>query len=214
MKQSKRDIYILSDTKVDGAKNLQLIQTKLIDLKIDISSFDALIFTSKNGVLHLDEVTKIWKTIPSYAISDKTAQTILNKGGKLVFTGKKNHGDEFATELIQVLQGKKVAFVGAKKVVSNLVDILIKNKIECTHIPIYETKCVEYKQKQTLPKNSIIIFSSPSTINCFFKSVIWDESFQAISIGKTTAKYFPEFIQPIISNETSLKSCVEKALSL
>jgi len=214
MEQSKRDIYILSDTKIEGVQNLQLIKTKPIALTIDISNFDALIFTSKNGVIHLDKVTKSWKEIPSYAISKQTAQVIQDKGGNLVFTGKKKHGDQFAEELIKKLQGKSTAFIGAKKVVSDLVDILEKNQIGCIHIPIYETECVVYKDKLQLSKNSIIIFSSPSTIDCFFKNIDWDKSYQAISIGKTTAKYFPSFINPIIAEDTSLQSCVQKALSL
>jgi uroporphyrinogen-III synthase len=214
MKQLEKNIYILSNTKVDGAQNLQLIKTETIAPTIDITNFDALIFTSKNGIEHLDIQNDQWKQIPSYAISEKTANVITTKGGNLVFTGEKGHGDQFATELIEKLQGKKVAFVGAKNVVSNLVEILKENKIDCIHLAIYETKCVEYKKRKVLPKDSIIIFSSPSTIECFFKTIDWDESFQAISIGNTTAKYFPDFITPIISNNTSLESCVEKALSL
>ena len=162
----------------------------------------------------MENSTKDWKSIPSYAISNKTADVIADKGGNLVFTGQKKHGDQFANELIEKLQGKKVAFIGAKEVVSNLVDILNKNQINCIHIPMYETKCVEYNSKINLPDNSIIIFSSPSTIKCFFKNISWKENFQAISIGDTTAKYFPEYVKPIISEDTSLQSCVQKALSL
>jgi len=214
MEQSNKNIYILSDTKVEGAKNLQLIKTKSLPLTIDIKNFDALIFTSKNGVIHLDTLTKDWQKIASYAISEKTAQAIQEKNGNLVFTGKKKHGDAFAKELIKKLQGQRVAFVGAKDVVSNLIEILVENKINCIHIPIYETSCIEYETKVKLEENTIIIFSSPSTIKCFFKNVNWKKSFQAIAIGHTTAKYFPKTITPIISEDTSLKSCVQKALSL
>jgi len=214
MEQVKKNIYILSDTKVEGAKNLKLIQTNLISLTIDILTFDALIFTSKNGVIHLDNVTQNWKSIPSYAISEKTAQSIQSRGGNLVFTGKKGHGNQFAYELINQLKEKKVAFVGAQDVVSNLVGILKEHQIDCTHIPIYETSCIEHEKKIDLEENAIIIFSSPSTIECFLKTVSWKESFYAIAIGETTAKYFPKNITPIISEETSLKSCVQKALSL
>jgi uroporphyrinogen-III synthase len=49
---------------------------------------------------------------------------------------------------------------------------------------------------------------------CFLKLLSWDESFKAISIGKTTAKYFPSYITPIVSDETSLVSCVKKAQEL
>ena len=42
----------------------------------------------------------------------------------------------------------------------------------------------------------------------------WDESFKAISIGHTTAKYFPSNITPLIADTTSLESCVKKAIEL
>jgi len=213
-KNEKKNIYILSDTPIEHAKNLPLIQTTPIQKEIDFSLYDAIIFTSKNGVKAIDAITKEWTKLPCYAISNKTAKTIKEHGGKIAFISEKKHGDEFATELIDKLQNKKVLFLGAKKVVANLVEILNINRVTCTHEPIYETSCIEYNEKVTLPKNSIIIFSSPSTIECFFKNINWDKSFKAISIGNTTAKYFPKDIIPIISDNTSLNSCVQKALSL
>ena len=62
---------------------------------------------------------------------------------------------------------------------------------------MYNTKCKQ-KINKIPEKNSIIIFSSPSTIKCFLNNFKWDSSYKAISIGKTTAKYFPDFIKPII----------------
>lgn len=210
-----KNIYILSDTQVEHAKNIPLIETKLIESKIDIDKYDALIFTSKKGVIHLNQLLgQKWKKIPSYAISKQTAKEIQNHNGNLVFTGEKQHGDKFAHELIKLLQRKKVAYIGAKKVVSDLHNILNNNGVNCDHIAVYETICVEYEQKLDLPDNSIIIFSSPSTIKCFLKNAIWKDSFQAISIGHTTKKYFPNYIKPIVADDTSLKSCVQKALSL
>ena len=209
-----KNIYILSDTPVKHAKNLPLIQITPIKKEIDFSGFDALIFTSKNAIKAIEDINPNWKKLPCYAISNKTAKVIKEYGGKVAFISEKKHGDAFAYELIDHLKNKKVLFLGAKKVVANLVEILNENGVTCVHEPIYETSCVEYKEKITLPKNSIIVFSSPSTIECFFKNILWDESFQAISIGHTTAKFFPEYIKPLISDTTSLQSCVQKALSL
>ena len=132
----------------------------------------------------------------------------------MAFVGKEKHGDEFAHELLTLLKGKRTAYIGAQDTVSNFMKILKENGIECDHIPVYRTVCRAYDEKISLPKGSVVIFSSPSTIECFFKNVEWDESFRAISIGKTTAKYFPDFIQPLIAENTSLESCVYKALSL
>ncbi|MBD3841175.1 MAG: uroporphyrinogen-III synthase [Campylobacterales bacterium] len=215
LKNKNKNIYILSDKYVKYAKNIPLINTISLINKIDLLEYDALIFTSKNGVIHINSVTDKWKTIPSYAISTQTAKEIKKLGGSLKFIGKEKHGDQFANELIPLLsQYKKVAYLGAKDIVSDLITILNENKIDCDHIAVYETVCVQYKEKINLPNDSIIIFSSPSTIRCFFKNVNWKESFKAISIGHTTKKYFPNNITPIISDDTTLQSCVQKALSL
>jgi len=211
----RKNIYVLNDQQVNYAKNLPMIQTISLNLNIDITQYDALIFTSKNGVKHCDALFQnAWKKIPSYAISKDTAKQIKDLKGKLAFTGKEKHGDEFAYEILDHLKGKKAAYLGAQSIVSNFIEILHNNNIECDHIPIYQTVCRDYDKKLILPSRSIIIFSSPSTIECFFKNVEWDQSFTAISIGRTTAKYFPAFVNPVIADTPSLKSCVCKALSL
>ncbi|GIU01447.1 hypothetical protein TSL6_19530 [Sulfurovum sp. TSL6] len=215
LKSLQKNIYVLSDKQVRYAKNLPMIQTIGIHSNIDITQYDALIFTSKNGVKHCDSLfSSEWKKIPAYAISKDTAKYIKELKGKLAFTGKEKHGDEFAYELVDHLKGKKIAYLGAQSIVSNLIEVLHNNHIQCDHIPVYKTVCRDYDNKIKLPSHSIIIFSSPSTIECFLKNVEWDKSFTAISIGRTTAKYFPDFIHPIMSDTPSLKSCVCKALSL
>lgn len=211
----RKNIYVFGDKQVLYAKNLPMIQTTGIQPELDITQYDALIFTSKNGVKYCDSLfANKWKKIPAYAISKDTAKQIKDLKGKLAFSGKEKHGDEFAYEIIDHLKGKRVAYLGAQSIVSNMIEILHNNDIHCDHIPVYKTMCKDYNQKIKLPSCSIIIFSSPSTIECFFKNIEWDKSFTAISIGRTTAKYFPDFVNPIIADTPSLKSCVCKALSI
>lgn len=213
-KNSKMDIYILSDKKVKWAKNLPMIEIHYQDSDIDIKSYDALIFTSKNAIIGIDSISPAWKQIPSYVIAPQTAKILKEMGGKLTFTGKAKHGNEFAHEIIPLLENKKVLYVRGKDLVSGLVTILQDNKISCDEVIVYETACKSYENPPILPKNSVIIFSSPSTIKCFFKNNIWDESFTAIAIGNTTAKHFPPHIEPIVSDNTSLEFCVKKAIEI
>jgi uroporphyrinogen-III synthase len=84
----------------------------------------------------------------------------------------------------------------------------------CDDIIVYENRCNSDIKVKELPENSYIIFSSPSTIECFFKKFTWKESYTAISIGNTTAKYFPKEIIPVIADTTSLESCINKAIEL
>jgi uroporphyrinogen-III synthase len=204
-------IYILSTKKVDGAINLPVFKINFIKQNINFHNYDALIFTSKNSILAINSFNKLWQTIPSYVIAPQTANILKQHNGTLEFVGKTNNGNDFAQELIKKLQNKKVLYLRGDKVVSNLVDILNTNHINCNENIVYKTTCKTTIKPNIPPKNSVIIFSSPSTIDCFLKNFKWLDSYYAISIGKTTAKYFPSYIKPIISDTTSLESCVSKA---
>jgi uroporphyrinogen-III synthase len=191
-----------------------MFEIKYIHKKIDYSFYDALIFTSKNAILAINDMDDEWKNIPTYVIAAQTAKTLEDLGGKLSFVGKTGHGNSFALEIAELLKEKKVLYLGALEVVSNLVEILQDNGVICDVEVIYETVCKKYEKKIELPKNSIIIFSSPSTIKCFFKNIQWDKSYKAVAIGETTANYFPPNIVPFVADTTSLESCVIKAIEL
>jgi uroporphyrinogen-III synthase len=214
IKNKDKNIFVLSDKKVKFAKNLPVIKIKHIKQNIDFEKYDALIFTSKNAISAVDAINKKWKKIPAYVIAPQTAKAVKHYGGTLKLVGKKKHGDEFAEEIKEELKEKRVLYLGGTKTVSNLVSILNDNGVICENIAIYETICKKYKRKTKLPRNSTVIFSSPSTIDCFLENFAWDESYKAVSIGKTTAKFFPEYIKPYISETTSLESCVKKAIEL
>ncbi|MDD2790691.1 MAG: uroporphyrinogen-III synthase [Sulfurimonas sp.] len=213
-KNKNKNIYILSDKKVKFAKNLPMLEIKLIYKEIDYTLYDALIFTSKNALWAVDQLNHEWRNKPAYVLSAQTAKALKEHKGQLRFTGKSNYGNSFALEIAPLLQGKKVLYLGALEVASDLIPILNANGVICDEEPIYETVCKSYAQKVVLPKNATIIFSSPSTIKCFFQNAHWDESYKAVAIGDTTAKSFPAYITPYIAEKTSLESCVRKALEI
>ncbi|MDQ1268187.1 MAG: uroporphyrinogen-III synthase [Campylobacterota bacterium] len=214
IKNNSLNIYVLNDKKVKWAKNLPVIEIKTIKATIDFPQYDALIFTSKNAVYSLNSYNQEWKTKPLYVIAPQTAKVASNFGGKIKFVSKEKHGDKFANELLPLLKGKKVLYIRGSKVVTNLVETLNSNGIVCDEAIVYQTVCVNFKKKIALPKKSVIIFSSPSTIECFLKNADWDESYRAVCIGYTTKNYFPPYITPVVSETTSLDSCVKKAIEL
>lgn len=204
-------IYLLNDQKYQDIENLDVFGIEYIPSNIDLSTYDALIFTSKNAIYSLDSFNKIWKNIPAYAIAPKTANIIEKLGGKLVFTGETSHGDEFANELILKLKDKKVLYIKALKTVSNLVEILKTNQIDIEELVTYKTSCK--KSNIILEDNSIFIFTSPSSVECFFKQYTWNKTYKAIVIGKTTANYLPANINYKISSITSIEECIKLAKS-
>jgi uroporphyrinogen-III synthase len=205
-------IYLLNNLKYEGVENLEVFGIENISSDVDLSIYDALIFTSKNAIYSINSFNKSWQKIPSYAIAEKTADIINKYGGNLVFTGLTSHGNEFAIELISKLKNKKVLYIRASKTVSKLVNILKDNTIDIDELIAYKTSCLQ--NKKVLENNSIFIFTAPSSVECFFKNYEWHNSYQAITIGKTTAEYLPKNINYILSEKTSIDECIKLAKQL
>ena len=62
MKMTK--IYLLNNLKYEGVENLEVFKIDYIKSDINLSNYDALIFTSKNAIYSLDSFNKKWKDIP------------------------------------------------------------------------------------------------------------------------------------------------------
>ena len=210
-----KNIYILSDAKVKGAKNLPVIKQIFFKKDIDFSKYDYIIFTSKKGVEAADKISFKWRYIPALAIGKATAKKIESLGAKVEFTATKFYGDEFAKELSGILDKKsKLLYIRPKVVLSNLTQILKENGFLIDEVVLYETICQECSKLEKPKKNSYIIFSSPSTIKCFFRCFSWDDSYKAVAIGKKTASFIPKNINYILSPKQTLKECVEYILGL
>lgn len=211
---SKANIYLLNNQKKRWAKNIPLFEINYLKKEIDLTKYDSLIFTSQNAVNALDNINKYWKDIDSYVIGKETAKKVKELGGNLNFISPKSNNYDFTNELVVKLKNKNVLYIRGNKITSNICEKLIECNIHCEEIILYENNYIKPLQKEILPKNSKIIFSSPSTVDYFFRTFHWDYSFKAISIGKTTLKYFPSNIKPILSEKTSLNACIKKAIML
>lgn len=207
-----KKIYLLNEQKHEDVGNLEVFQIEYIKSDVDLKKYDALVFTSKNGVKAINSFNQDWKNIPSYAIAQKTANTIIKLGGVVEFIGNSGHGNDFAYELKNVLKDKKVLYVKALKTVSNLPNILKENGIFLDEIIAYKTFCK--KSNIILEEDSIFIFTSPSSVECFFKQYSWKNSYKAIVIGKTTAEFLPSNINYEISSQTSVEECIKLAKQL
>lgn len=205
-------IYLLNNQKFDNVENLEVFGINYINSDINLKNYEALVFTSKNAIYSIDSFNKDWKNIPSYVIAPKTAKIVNNLKGNLAFTGISSHGNEFAIELIPLLKEKKVLYIKASKTVSNLSAILKENSVILDELIAYETTCK--KVNNNLEKNSVLIFTSPSSVECFFKQYSWNDSYKAVVIGKTTANYLPKEVDFLISSETSIEECIKLARQL
>ena len=206
-------MYLLNNQKFPEVENLEVFKVQSLKIDIDLKPSNALIYTSKSAIFALEDNKIDWKNIPSYLIAPATSKVAELLGVNIVFTGSSGHGNDFAQELIPHLKNKKTLYVRAKKTVSNLPNILRENSIDVDELISYETVCNKNLKEIELEDNSTIIFTSPSSIECFFKKFSWNSSFKAIVIGKTTATYLPKEIKNYkISSSTNVKECVALAL--
>ena len=206
-------IYLLSNREYDDVENIEVFKIEFLPSNIDLSCYDFLLITSKNAIYSLDSFNNDWKKIPSFTIAKKTAKVVIERGGKVEFIGKTGHGNDFAEEILPLLKNKKVLYIRALKVASNLVGILKKHHIDIDELITYKTVCNEFLNKK-IEDNSIVIFTSPSSVNCFFKKYSWNGTLKAVVIGKTTAKNMPLNIKYDVSSQTSIEECIKVAKSL
>lgn len=205
-------IYLLSDKKVEGALNLPVIGYKYLNVSINIKEYDTIIFTSRNAIKALDTLVKGWQKLTIYVIGRGSEEEALALGAKNVVNIEAPNGNEFANSLILLLEGKRVLFPRAKRVVSNVEGVLKDNGIDVDSFTVYETMC---KKTPIIPEDgSVIIFSSPTTVECFLGFVPWSSSYKAVCIGDVTASYLPKGINATVSPENSLEACVKIAREL
>lgn len=206
--------YLLSPSKHDGVENLPMIEFETTSTKIDLKNIDLLLFTSKQAVITIDSIDKEWHTIPSIAIGSETKNTILELGGNVAYEASKSYGDKLAQDIIENFSDKTILYLRPEIVSSNIAKILLDANINILEQIIYKTKCIKYDISLKPPKNSIIIATSPSTMNCFMQNFGWCKSYMVVAIGKTTAATLDNNINFVISNKPTINSCIKKANEL
>ena len=206
-------IYLLSPLKKEGTFSLPLIEFSLVTDTIDFTSANTLMFTSKQAVVSADTIDKRWKKYPTIAIGGATKKKIEELGGEVIYYPKEFYGKVLADDIKTYFSNKKILYLRPKEVSFESRDYLAEAGIELQEQVIYETSCVNYTE-QKLEKNAIIIFTSPSTIKCFFKCFSWDESYRAVLIGHATKEHLPSYCDYVIADEPLIDACVKKAKEL
>ena len=210
MKLGKLPIYLLTEEKRQGVLNFPVIKINFLAPQISFDGVDFLIFTSKNGVRAIDKITDEWKKIPSLAIGKATANEIKQRGGILEYTAKSSYGEDFAKEIISRYQNKTFLFLRAKKIVSDIKSIFENSSNNLIEKVVYETTC--NKPNTHLKRPAFVIFSSPSTVECFLK-IENMENIIPIAIGNKTKEALIQnkinsFLLP---NKPSIDECIKLA---
>ncbi len=207
-------IYLFSEEAHEGVDHLPLIRIRFVPFECDLSSYDAFVFSSKNGVKALALKDDLWQQKELYAIGSGTASYIEKFGVKAVFTCQQSYGDTFAQEIAPFLRHKRVLFPRAKEVSSSLYTLLKDADILIDEVVVYETTCQNYPPEQAPQEYARLIFTSPSTVRCFLKNFPWKASYQAIVIGTKTAAALPKGAVYHLCEKQSIEACITLAKAI
>lgn len=190
--------------------SLPMIEIKSAELKPEdkdkmnqLSRYDWLFFTSRNGVAHffkqlidLTGSSELPSTLKVAVVGTKTASELEYYGYSPAFTGKEHGSAELAAEFSKTNQPQNQKILLA---LGNLADDTLINQLspdnQVDRINVYETCQPQYVDPMVIKQISdglydLILFTSPSTFN-HFTSVVDTSLLGTLkigSIGTTTSK--------------------------
>ncbi|MEA2048345.1 MAG: uroporphyrinogen-III synthase [Campylobacterota bacterium] len=204
-------IYLLSPLKKEGSIHLPMIHFTLLESSLDFSQCDTLMFTSKEAVKSAELLNSDWKNIPCLAIGSATAKEIESLGGKVLYQPKQFYGKTLSEDILRLFKEKHILYLRPQVVSFDAKTFLRKAGLRIEEKMIYKTSCMDYSDDDKPLQNAIIIFTSPSTIKCFFKNFQWDESYTAVVIGEATKEHLHKNITVEVAEKPLIDSCISKA---
>jgi len=205
------DIYLLSPKVFEGTVSLPMIEFETVADSLSLDGIDTLMFTSKEAVKRAESIDPRWKELDSIAIGGATKKQIEELGGRVVYHPSEFYGEVLAKDIVERFSKRHILYLRPKKISFDSKSYLAKHDIELKEQIIYETKCKSYEISDKPPKESIIIFTSPSTIECFLRNFEWDSSYKAVVIGKATKVHLPPNATYFVASKPLISSCVQKA---
>ena len=208
-----KQIYLFATSKSPYAKSIKSLEVRFLKPTIDFSKYDYLIITSKQTIKALEPYEREdFINIPALCVSVKTAASYENSGGKILAIGD-GYGDNLVKNIKDFPKDTKWLYLRAELIASDFVQRSKKEGYNIDEEILYVSECSQEILDVRINDDSTLIFTSPSSIECFLKNNTINENTKVIVIGKTTASSLPEDIEYQISEKTSIESCIELALS-
>ncbi|HIP21201.1 MAG TPA: uroporphyrinogen-III synthase [Sulfurimonas sp.] len=206
--------YLFSTSSHPDTIGVNPLDISFFKPSIDFSKYDYIILTSKQAVKALLQYDyDDYKDKKALCISNATAQSFKQINGNVLEVGA-GYGDNLSEIIIKYPKRTKWLYLRAKTVASNFAEILRRDRYDLDEAILYESSCSENIKSVKFSKNAILIFTSPSSVKCFLKYHEFKENHKVIVIGKTTAKALPSQVDYLITNETSIDSCLAISNSL
>lgn len=209
-----KKIYLFATSKSEYAINVKSLDVRFLKPDIDFSKYDYLIITSKQTVKALEQYDKKdFIDTPALCVSVKTANLYSEFGGKILAIGD-GYGDNLIQNIEEYPKETKWLYLRAELIASDFVQKSRDDGYVIDEKILYVSECSKEILDIRVADDSTLIFTSPSSIECFLKNNTINPKAKVVVIGKTTANYLPQGIEYIVSQNTSIESCVELALNI
>ncbi len=212
--QNKLPIYLFSVSSHPDAIHINSLSVTFFKPDIDFKNVDYLILTSKQAVKALKQYPKEdFLDKKALCISKATAAAYEAMGGEVLQTGR-GYGDTLADAIASYPKETRWLYLRAEVVASNFAEQLRSQGYSIDEAVVYKSECSQEILQAEVPKEAILIFTSPSSVNCYLQTHSLYSSQKIIVIGKTTKKALPNGMSSILSPNTTIESCIQIAKNL
>ncbi len=206
-------IYLFSKTKNSEVTHVPILLTEFLTPQINYDHYDAIVLTSKQAVIALENISHEWVKLPVLTIANFTANQARDAGATVLEHGS-GYGDSLAEIIINGYPDKRWLYPRPVVVASDFAQKVKDAGVAMEGVIVYETTCNSDIASLELEEDAVLIFTSPLTIECFLKQHQFKATQKVIAIGKTTASALPQGVDFLMPQETSVQGCVNLAKSL
>jgi len=204
-----KSIYLFSISSHPDAISINSLDITFFKPDIDFSKYDYFIITSKQASKALQQYDKeAYRNIPALCISKQSAKSYEALGGQVLTIGQ-GYGDTLEEKIKEHPKETRWLYLRAKVVASDFVHHCIDDGYMIDEIVLYESQCSQKILNISVEDNAILIFTSPSSVNCFLQKNKIKKTHKVIVIGKTTAKALPLGVSYHIAKEPTIQSCFD-----
>lgn len=204
-----RPIYLISKTPYEGVIHIPILTITFFKPDIDFTLYQGIILTSKQSIIALEQYSSTWKKLPCICVSEGTAEAARQAGALTLHVGD-GYGRSIPALMTREKLSGKWLYVRPKVVASDWMK-RVSSEIAIDEATVYETTCNDESAGMQIDENGVLIFTSPSSIECFLKYYTVLPSHTIVAIGKTTSDAFNGGKEVAISPEPSIASAVQFA---
>ncbi len=211
-----RPIYLVSKTshhETEGVIHIPILSIHFLTPSIYFSQYDGIVVTSKQGALALSHYSLDWERLHVVCVGESTAQTMRELGVKHIETAN-GYGEGLLDVLALQKDHQKWLYCRPKMIASSWPSRARERGMVIDEVIVYETQCNQEMKLVEIASDAVLIFTSPSSIECFQERYTLLPTHRIVVIGKTTKNALPSGIESMQSENTSVESCVKMAKEL